>query len=74
MTPFDDLSYLEQSTFDFEDLILLIGTLVAFIAFVLWCCFPIEKKATKDTNQTSFSNQLQSHKSSYSSTKELKKS
>ena len=24
-----------------EDFILLVGTLVAFIAFVLWCCFPI---------------------------------
>lgn len=27
-----------------EDFILLIGTSVAFIAFVLWCCFPIEPK------------------------------
>lgn len=24
-----------------EDFILLIGTIVAFIAFILWCCFPI---------------------------------
>lgn len=24
-----------------EDFILLVGTLVAFVAFVLWCCFPI---------------------------------
>lgn len=27
-----------------EDLILLIGTLVAFIAFILWCCFPVQPK------------------------------
>jgi hypothetical protein len=27
-----------------EDFILLIGTSVAFVAFVLWCCFPIEPK------------------------------
>lgn len=27
-----------------EDFILLIGTIVAFIAFVLWCCFPIHPK------------------------------
>lgn len=27
-----------------EDFILLIGTIVAFIAFVLWCCFPIQPK------------------------------
>jgi hypothetical protein len=27
-----------------EDFILLVGTSVAFIAFILWCCFPIEPK------------------------------
>lgn len=27
-----------------EDWILLIGTFVAFIAFVLWCCFPVVPK------------------------------
>lgn len=27
-----------------EDLILLVGTLVAFIAFILWCCFPVQPK------------------------------
>ncbi|KAJ8980203.1 hypothetical protein NQ317_002216 [Molorchus minor] len=29
-----------------EDFILLVGTLVAFIAFVLWCCFPVQPKDT----------------------------
>jgi hypothetical protein len=24
-----------------EDFILLIGTFVAFVAFILWCCFPV---------------------------------
>ena len=27
-----------------EDFILLVGTSVAFVAFILWCCFPIEPK------------------------------
>ncbi|PNF21506.1 hypothetical protein B7P43_G13537, partial [Cryptotermes secundus] len=27
-----------------EDFILLIGTFVAFIAFILWCCFPVVPK------------------------------
>ncbi|KAJ8938017.1 hypothetical protein NQ314_011629 [Rhamnusium bicolor] len=27
-----------------EDFILLVGTLVAFIAFILWCCFPVQPK------------------------------
>ncbi|XP_016924471.2 uncharacterized protein [Drosophila suzukii] len=49
MTPFDDFIYLinhvllgEEPTI--EDFILLVGTLVAFIAFILWCCFPIQPK------------------------------
>ncbi|XP_068156645.1 uncharacterized protein [Drosophila tropicalis] len=49
MTPFDDLFYLvnhvllgEEPTI--EDFILLVGTMVAFIAFILWCCFPIQPK------------------------------
>ncbi|KAH8250538.1 hypothetical protein KR038_001123 [Drosophila bunnanda] len=49
MTPFDDFVYLinhvllgEEPTI--EDFILLVGTLVAFIAFILWCCFPIQPK------------------------------
>lgn len=29
-----------------EDFILLVGTLVAFIAFILWCCFPIQPKVS----------------------------
>ena len=27
-----------------EDFILLVGTFVAFVAFVLWCCFPVSPK------------------------------
>lgn len=27
-----------------EDFILLVGTFVAFVAFILWCCFPIQPK------------------------------
>ncbi|XP_034239286.1 uncharacterized protein LOC117644144 [Thrips palmi] len=27
-----------------EDFILLVGTCVAFVAFVLWCCFPVAPK------------------------------
>ncbi|CAG0915681.1 unnamed protein product [Notodromas monacha] len=27
-----------------EDFILLVGTSVAFIAFILWCCFPVVPK------------------------------
>ncbi|KAH8420416.1 hypothetical protein KR009_009919 [Drosophila setifemur] len=49
MTPFDDFVYLinhvllgEEPTI--EDFILLVGTLVASIAFILWCCFPIQPK------------------------------
>ncbi|XP_055914239.1 uncharacterized protein LOC129947630 [Eupeodes corollae] len=49
MTPFDDFAYLinhvllgEEPTI--EDFILLVGTLVAFVAFILWCCFPIQPK------------------------------
>ncbi|XP_044730512.1 uncharacterized protein LOC123293689 [Chrysoperla carnea] len=45
MTPLDDFVYLinqvllgEEPTI--EDFILLVGTLVAFIAFILWCCCP----------------------------------
>ncbi|XP_018013176.1 uncharacterized protein LOC108670226 [Hyalella azteca] len=46
MTPFDDFVYLVNSILlgeepTIEDFILLIGTLVAFVAFILWCCFPI---------------------------------
>jgi len=46
MMPYDDFVYLINSILlgeepTIEDFILLVGTLVAFIAFVLWCCFPI---------------------------------
>ncbi|KAG8236914.1 hypothetical protein J437_LFUL015239, partial [Ladona fulva] len=49
MTPFDDFVYLINSILlgeepTIEDFILLIGTFVAFIAFILWCCFPIVPK------------------------------
>jgi hypothetical protein len=35
-----------------EDFILLIGTSVAFIAFILWCCFPIVPKDGPTPNST----------------------
>ncbi|GAB0097403.1 uncharacterized protein DMENIID0001_130400 [Sergentomyia squamirostris] len=42
MTPFEDFAYLlnlsENPTI--EDFILLTGTIVALVAFILWCCFP----------------------------------
>lgn len=49
MTPLDDFLLLINSILlgeepTIEDFILLIGTLVAFLAFVLWCCFPIVPK------------------------------
>ncbi|ALC49670.1 CG17163 [Drosophila busckii] len=58
MTPFDDFVYLinhvllgEEPTI--EDFILLVGTLVAFIAFILWCCFPIHPKEAGQHRQFS---------------------
>ncbi|KAM7347508.1 uncharacterized protein ACRADG_007076 [Cochliomyia hominivorax] len=58
MTPFDDFSYLinhvllgEEPTI--EDFILLVGTVVAFVAFVLWCCFPIQPKDSANHRQFS---------------------
>ncbi|XP_065351712.1 uncharacterized protein LOC135947074 [Cloeon dipterum] len=53
MTPFDDFLYLVNSILlgeepSVEDFILLIGTFVAFVAFVLWCCFPIVPKETNN--------------------------
>ncbi|XP_037934781.1 uncharacterized protein LOC119669084 [Teleopsis dalmanni] len=58
MTHFDDFAYLinhvllgEEPTI--EDFILLVGTLVAFIAFILWCCFPIQAKETGNHRQFS---------------------
>ncbi|XP_055302229.1 uncharacterized protein LOC129568423 [Sitodiplosis mosellana] len=48
MTPVNDLTpfgmFLLGEEPTIEDFILLIGTIVAFIAFVLWCCFPIHPK------------------------------
>uniref|UniRef100_A0A1B6CWV5 Uncharacterized protein n=2 Tax=Clastoptera arizonana TaxID=38151 RepID=A0A1B6CWV5_9HEMI len=49
MTPIEDFMYLLNSVLlgeepTIEDFILLVGTCVAFIAFVLWCCFPIVPK------------------------------
>lgn len=34
-----------------EDFILLIGTVVAFVAFILWCCFPIVPKEPGNPSQ-----------------------
>ncbi|XP_004523682.1 uncharacterized protein LOC101455501 [Ceratitis capitata] len=49
MTPFDDFVFFINHVLlgdepTIEDFILLVGTLVAFIAFILWCCFPIQPK------------------------------
>ncbi|KAI9560173.1 hypothetical protein GHT06_014184 [Daphnia sinensis] len=49
MTPFDDFMFLINSILlgeepTIEDFILLVGTFVAFVAFVLWCCFPVAPK------------------------------
>ncbi|KAL7648177.1 UNVERIFIED_CONTAM: hypothetical protein RMT77_000080 [Armadillidium vulgare] len=63
MTPFDDFIYLINSILlgeepTIEDFILLIGTFVAFIAFILWCCFPIVPKESNppqyDTHYTKY--------------------
>ncbi|KAG4065687.1 hypothetical protein HA402_012365 [Bradysia odoriphaga] len=57
MTPFDDFAYLVNNVFllgeepTIEDFILLIGTVVAFIAFILWCCFPIHPKENNGHQQ-----------------------
>jgi len=49
MTPWEDLFFVINNLLlgeepSIEDFILLVGTSVAFIAFILWCCFPIEPK------------------------------
>ncbi|CAG0916743.1 unnamed protein product [Notodromas monacha] len=49
MTPAEYLYYLFNSMLlgeepTIEDVILLVGTGVALIAFILWCCFPIVPK------------------------------
>ncbi|KAK7070485.1 hypothetical protein SK128_026161 [Halocaridina rubra] len=56
MTPFDDFVYLVNSILlgeepTIEDFILLIGTFVAFVAFILWCCFPIVPKESNPPTQ-----------------------
>ncbi|KAH8396192.1 hypothetical protein KR222_004701 [Zaprionus bogoriensis] len=58
MPPFDDFVYLinqvllgEEPTI--EDFILLVGTFVAFIAFVLWCCFPVQPKVCRPARKYS---------------------
>lgn len=53
ITPFDEFVYLINHVVlggepSLEDFILLIGTVVAFIAFVLWCCFPVIPKDEDD--------------------------
>ncbi|KAB0797326.1 hypothetical protein PPYR_08320 [Photinus pyralis] len=52
ITPFDDFVYLLNNVIlgdepSIEDFILLIGTIVAFVAFILWCCFPIAPKESQ---------------------------
>ncbi|KAL3283335.1 hypothetical protein HHI36_006483 [Cryptolaemus montrouzieri] len=53
ITPLDDFIYLVNNVLlgeepTVEDFILLIGTVVAFIAFVLWCCFPVVPKESSE--------------------------
>ncbi|XP_059610230.1 uncharacterized protein LOC132257380 [Phlebotomus argentipes] len=80
MTPFDDFAYLlnlsENPTI--EDFILLTGTIVALVAFILWCCFPTVPNAQpvkenlgqgfschRTTQQHPFSNHQQGTKDTY---------
>ncbi|XP_018577716.1 uncharacterized protein LOC108916017 [Anoplophora glabripennis] len=48
LSPIEDFFYLVTNVVrgepTVEDLILLLGTLVAFIAFILWSCFPVHHK------------------------------
>ncbi|XP_076260837.1 uncharacterized protein LOC143196851 [Rhynchophorus ferrugineus] len=52
--PIEDLGWIFLNVFwsnesTVEDIILLVGTIVAFVAFILWCCFPvIPKDGTKN--------------------------
>ncbi|XP_060516062.1 uncharacterized protein LOC132695673 isoform X2 [Cylas formicarius] len=44
--PIEELGWLFVNVFwgkesTVEDVILLVGTFVAFVAFILWCCFPV---------------------------------
>ncbi|KDR22731.1 hypothetical protein L798_14977 [Zootermopsis nevadensis] len=64
MTPFDDILYIvntillgEEPTI--EDFILLTGTLVAFVAFILWCCFPVVPKEANPPLQYDSRNYIQ---------------
>ncbi|XP_014258338.1 uncharacterized protein LOC106671890 [Cimex lectularius] len=34
-----------------EDYLLLVGTIVAFVAFILWCCFPVVPKDPQSPKQ-----------------------
>ncbi|KAF0295592.1 hypothetical protein FJT64_000604 [Amphibalanus amphitrite] len=59
MTPVDDIKYLINSVIlgeepSVEDFILFIGTLVAFIAFILWCCFPVIPKDSQPNSENQY--------------------
>ncbi|VEN63455.1 unnamed protein product [Callosobruchus maculatus] len=53
--PIEDFAYLLNNVIlgetTIEDVILLVGTLVAFIALILWCCFPVPQKDTLMASQ-----------------------
>uniref|UniRef100_A0A336LGL0 CSON009427 protein n=1 Tax=Culicoides sonorensis TaxID=179676 RepID=A0A336LGL0_CULSO len=67
---FDEFGYLNMNEAPtIEDFILLCGTITAFLAFILWCCFPLNQKEAKSQQ---FSNcntnrRLQNQKGSSSS-------
>ncbi|CAG9854726.1 unnamed protein product [Phyllotreta striolata] len=50
-SPIEDFLYLLNNAVGgestVEDLLLLVGTLVAFVAFILWCCFPLPPKEAR---------------------------
>ncbi|KAL1492404.1 hypothetical protein ABEB36_010656 [Hypothenemus hampei] len=56
LRPIEELGWVFINVFwgnesTFEDIILLIGTMVAFVAFILWCCFPVIPKDGGKTAQ-----------------------
>ncbi|XP_026463924.1 uncharacterized protein LOC113368217 [Ctenocephalides felis] len=74
MTPIDDFAYLinhvllgEEPTI--EDFILLVGTLVAFVAFILWCCFPIHPKDSNVPNPSTSRSEANESNGHYSSSR-----
>ncbi|XP_066158830.1 uncharacterized protein [Euwallacea fornicatus] len=61
LRPIEELGWVFINVFwgneaTFEDIILLVGTIVAFVAFILWCCFPVIPRDSSKTNQYHNSN------------------